>query len=219
MGNQTTEVCHTITEDGPFLASDLVHCTDTKPDENEYAGEDWVGLTPPDGHDRYEFHKQADKTDECIAAEDALTAAADAAGVTMHESGCPLTSVACMEATTGEELDTQRKLVNQFFDGMQICRKFCYPGTETYLDSGKQDTDGTCINHDDMEQMRTIFNDMPNWGKSGTNGRFEEGFETMSKGICDAAKGAISASCCVAYDGDAAKCGVDECPDVDTAKA
>merc|ERR1712146_123483 len=134
------------------------------------------------------------------------------AGVEIGDEFC-VEAVACgVHATDGETLDTQRALVNQAFDVVAKCPKFCYPGTETHTDDGKQDTDGICIGHADAEMVRNILNDMPNYKKSGTGGRFPEAFDTMSKSICSSVQNAISGVCCAALN-DPEKCGVSECPD------
>jgi len=161
--------CSKTGPDGPFMASDLTTCTDTKPAEQAYAGEAWVGLAPPLPRTLIAAPSEA-----CIAAKKAFKTDC---GIDIDTSeDCPLKALGC---GSGPCSGSVVKLT-AFFEMASICPKWCVPGSATHTADGVQDSDGDCITPADFAQMKLALEDTPIYKDTGTGGRFPAGSSTSA---------------------------------------
>jgi len=152
-------------EKGPYMASDLVTCTDTKPEEQAYAGDKWVNLTAP-----LPMEPIPAPSAECIKLKAAFQRTTYGFALAAKE-GCPLEAIACHNTT---DFAAKKKAYLDFFTISSNCPAFCIPGTET-SDGLNQDTNGICIQPEDFAMFKAQITDMPIYAAMGTNQRIGPG--------------------------------------------
>lgn len=87
--------CHDVNKDeGPYLADDLVSCTDTKPEDQAYAGETWAGIPAPPP-----LAPIPDPSPECVAKHDAFDPTEYGQLVAANPMQCPAQVIACHNAS------------------------------------------------------------------------------------------------------------------------
>jgi len=148
---------------GPYMADDLVSCTDTKPAEQAYGGEKWVGGLPP--LPKTELKPESQKCKDMHAKLEKAFPAAFGNGTE------PLTGIACMKDV---DPAAHKQALLDFFDMAEECPPYCVPGTAT-SDGLVADTNGICIDSDDYMGFKEQITDLPVYHAFGTNNRFAGG--------------------------------------------
>jgi len=184
--------CKDVTDDGPYLSKNMVDCTDDESEEWDHTddnnGLDWAGVGPAPTMAPIPAPNAT-----CISSYGALAAPVKAA-MDAHkedESKCPLIELACpppagqldIEATSKEALIGY---LGAFFATAAVCPPVCYPGSETHLDNGEQDTHGICTTSAMMLMLEQQVKGFPIYQNTGTNGRFLANNEAMD--LCTAMK-------------------------------
>jgi len=159
--------CVAITNDGPYMADDLVSCTDTKPEDQAYSGEAWAGVPPP--LPKTPLPKPSDK---CKALRTKFAKGAYASVLT--KPGCPVLGIACAEGKGQEFYATKKTAFVDFFAMAAECPPYCFPGTETN-DGLTDDTNGICITGEDFGMFGAQITNMPVYKNMGTNNKIPAG--------------------------------------------
>jgi hypothetical protein len=177
--------CKDVTDDGPYLSKNMVDCTDDESEEWDHTddnnGLDWAGVGPAPTMAPIPAPNAT-----CISSYQALAAPVKAA-MDAHkddESKCPLIELACpppagqldIKATSKEALIGY---LGAFFATAAVCPPVCYPGSETHLDNGEQDTHGICTTSAMMLMLEQQVKGFPIYQNTGTNGRFLANNEAM----------------------------------------
>jgi len=162
---------------GPFLAADLVMCTDKEPKHQQYAGESWSGLPPP-----LPITPIAAPTAKCLALK--KTFMATKYGKAITPGVCPTVAVACLKVPTAELMDKKAAML-QYFEMAAECPEWCVPGSATN-DGDNQDTHGICITGQDVNIFKQQIADLPEWKGMGTNNKIPANFGIIS--ICQMGK-------------------------------
>jgi hypothetical protein len=180
--------CSKVTSKGPYVAADLVSCTNKKPKEQEYAGESWAGIPPP-----APLAPFPPATPDCKAKTAAFMATAY--GKAIKPGVCPTVAVACLKVPDNQLMAKKQALI-QYFDMAAACPPWCVPGSAT-SDGDNQDTHGICITGEDVNIYKQQIADLPEWKAMGTNNKIPANFGIISmckmaqnflKGFMDGAK-------------------------------
>jgi len=148
--------CHKTTKKGPFMASDLVSCTNKKPSEDMDAGLSWAGILPP-----LPLPPLPKPSKKCKA----LKAKCMKTGCKKGLSGNPskdMVNLAC-KGTKGDLM--------LYFNMAAACPPICKKGTAT-SNGLTADTHGDCISGTTMAGFKMQITSMPVYKKMGTGGRF-----------------------------------------------
>merc|ERR1712093_513086 len=147
--------CAKTTKKGPFMASDLVSCSKTKPSSDMDAGLSWAGISPP------------------LALPPLPKPSAKCKGlrkkVSKYLTGNPskdMVNLGC------GKLGSRKKDLMNYFDMAAACPPICKKGTKT-SNGRTQDPHGDCIDGDTMAMFKMQITSMPVYKKMGTNGRFK----------------------------------------------
>jgi len=180
---------------GPYFSKvDMVHCTSDKSMVNFDCPEDgvnWAGIAAAPT-----MAPLPEPNATCISAMGSLPAIVKEA-LAAHkadESSCPLLYFSCSPAMGGHMADGTTSVelkanLDAFFGAMAVCPPICFPSTDTHLNNGAQDTHGICSEGAMFSQMQEMFDDMPIYKASGTNGRFAAGNDPAA--LCNATHGVI----------------------------
>lgn len=149
-----------------YIAKDLVTCTTKKASasvDKGYSGSDWTGLTnsptaAPVGPDA-----------KCLALRKAFYAKG-AVGAD-HKTA---ESIACAKDLDAKE---SKAGLEAFWNMGAACPTTCDKGTDVHAKevNGDDTSNSICVTREDIGMMRMQIEDMPNYKKSGTNGRFSAG--------------------------------------------
>lgn len=150
---------------GPYMADDLVSCTDTKPEDQSMAGGNWAGVEDP--LPKKDLPKPSDK---CIELRNAALNTTFGFAFAQKDE-CPGVAIACHNTT---DYKAKHKAFLDFFDMAVECPPYCIPGTQT-TDGLVEDTNGICITGADMMMFKKQIQDLPVYKALGTNGRFPAG--------------------------------------------
>jgi len=180
---------------GPFMADDLVSCTDTKPADQAFAGESWVGLPPPEP-----IKPMPAPTPECLAAiKDWKADYPDYAFAfnPAHNETARVQSISC-KAANGKKLKEKKKALTHYFDDIvPVCPPWCIPHSQT-SNGLVQDTNGVCIRGTDVLMFKEQISSLPEWTAWGVgqhnllhklDGAHFEG--NRMQNICSMAKGFV----------------------------
>merc|ERR1711988_1541889 len=158
--------CHKTTPKGPFMATDMVSCSDMKPSEDQDSGLAWAGISPP-----LPLPPLPKPSKKCKALRKQCKA-----------TGCNL-GLEGLKSKDAYARNPQTALVNLgcngskqdlmlYFDMAAACPPICRAGTQT-SDGRNQDTHGDCIDGDTMAMFKMQITSMPVYKDMGTNGRFK----------------------------------------------
>jgi colicin import membrane protein len=154
---------------GPWVAEDLVSCTDTKPKDQAFAGESWAHIPKP--LPLKKFHPSP----KCIELHKKFAAGPYGGSLTMGKIGTskfPLVNVACAKGITGPK--EHKQAFEDLFDFFAACPPYCLKGTAT-TDGLAADTHGVCIDPADMAGFKMQITDLPVYKAMGTNDKIPAG--------------------------------------------
>lgn len=172
--------CTKTTDKGPFMAEDLVSCSDTKPAEQHYAGLAWAGIPPPPPIEPLPKPSKA-----CLAARAAFAKLPVYGKAISGDGVCPTVGIACTEVSE-DQLSKKKEAMLQYFDMEAECPAWCLPGSETFDSNGVQTTHGICIQAQDVLMFKAQISDLPEWKAMGTNFKIPANAGII--GLCQMAK-------------------------------
>merc|ERR1719271_959426 len=149
--------CHKTTKKGPFMAEDLVSCSNKKPSMDQDSGLNWAGIAPP-----LATPPLPKPSKKCKALQKKCKASGCKAGLAGNPSK-DMVTLGCKG---------KKKDLMLYFDMAAACPPICKKGTAT-SDGRKQDTHGDCIDGDTMAMFKMQITSMPSYTAMGTNGRFK----------------------------------------------
>jgi len=175
--------CHKTTLDGPYMAEDLVSCSDTKPEEQHYAGTSWAGVPPP-----LPKEKLPSPSPACEKAKKEFGAGKYGFALNPPGDTAPTVALACHNVPENKLAEKKEALL-QYFDMAAECPPWCVPGTAT-SDGLVADTNGICITGQDTLMFKQQISDLPEWKHMGTNNKIPGNAGIMS--ICKMAKNFVA---------------------------
>jgi hypothetical protein len=160
--------CITVDDEkGPFMADDLVSCTDTKPADQHYAGESWAGVPAP-----APLEPIPDPSPECLALREKFEPTEYGQLLAENPNTCGFVTIACHNTT---DYAAKKQAYMDYFETALACPMFCFPGTENYDSNGDQMTHGICVTEEDVAGFKMQIEDLPVYKAMGTNDRFAPG--------------------------------------------